>query len=216
LAVRYLLSHGNEKLGSSIFGWTIPAIQTCPGRSETCSRVCFATHGRFVTHKVKELMAWRYEQSKRADFVDRMVNELFRRSVLVLRVHVSGDFATPSYTRKWIEIAARSPKVRFFAYTRSYRVPKIEAHLRVLAALSNFKLWYSADCDTGVPPNVPPGVRVAWLQHSETPPAGGDLVFQVQKLRRLALPMAIPVCEQELPEGKARGTTCSNCHICWT
>lgn len=212
---RNLLSIGSSKLGESIFGWAIPAVQTCPGRSACCSRVCYATHGRFVTGKVQRLMKWRYEQSKRPDFVDTMSGEIYRRGVLVLRVHVSGDFATPAYTTKWIEIAARSQHTRFFAYTRSWRVATIEPLLRAFAALPNVRLWYSADRETGLPENVPEGVRVAWLQDTEQLPQGGELVFQVRKLRRLSLPMAAPVCEQELPEGKKRGVNCSNCRVCW-
>jgi hypothetical protein len=161
-------------------------------------------------------MEWRLQQAKQRNFVDTMSDEVFRRGVLVLRVHVAGDFFTPAYTAKWIEIATRSPHTRFFGYTRSWRVPKIEPYLRAFAALPNVRLWYSADRETGMPPSVPDGVRVAWMQDTEAAPAGGDLVFQVRKLRRLSLPLAAPVCEQETPEGKARGVNCANCTVCWS
>src|SRR5262245_22311744 len=125
MAERWLLSKGNSKLGEGIHGWTIPAVLSCPGRTECCERVCFGRHGRFVTETMTRLNAGRYEQSRKAWVVDRMCDEIVRRGVLVLRVHVVGDFATPRYAQKWIEIAARSPNTRMFAYSRSWRIDKI-------------------------------------------------------------------------------------------
>jgi hypothetical protein len=168
-----------------------------------------------VTDKVKKLLRWRLEQSKQADFVDRMVDELFRRGILVCRIHVGGDFYSASYVNRWAQIAARSTHTRFFAYTRSWRVARIEPALRVLAGLKNVRLWYSADRETGLPGDAPEGVRVAWLQTSVTEEVAGDLVFQVRKLRKLELPLAVPVCPQETPKGKAEGVICANCRLCF-
>jgi len=90
-------------------------------------------------------MRWRLQQSKRKDFADRMIDEVYTRGVLVCRIHVAGDFYSPGYLSKWIEIAAGSRNTRFFTYTRCWRVEKIEPLLRVFAALENVRLWYSAD-----------------------------------------------------------------------
>lgn len=215
--MKSLLSRGSSKLGESIFGWAIPAVHTCPGRSSACQAVCYATKGRFSTRKVKQQNQWRYDQSKQSVFVDRMVSEIFKRGVLVLRVHVAGDFATPAYTRKWIEIAARCPNVTFFGYSRSWRVDTIRPLLYAFGALPNVKLWLSCDRDTGVPQDVPERIRIAWLQDQESQPApDGDLTFLVRKLRRLSLPLVVPVCSEETPKGKADGVNCSNCRKCWT
>ena len=92
---------------------------------------------------------------------------------------------------------------------------KIEPLLKVYAGLKNVRLWYSADADTGYPADIPPGVRVAYLQTSGKEVPQGDLVFKVRKLRKLELPMAIPVCGKETPEGAASGTNCSSCQVCW-
>ncbi len=212
--VRSLLSQGTDKMGATLFGWSIPAISTCPGKTSLCRHACYATHGRYVTGTVKRLMRWRLRQCRQEDFVGRMADEIFRRGVLVCRIHVAGDFFSPEYVSKWIDVVARSPHTRFFAYTRSWRVPVIEPYLRALAALKNVRLWYSADAEAA-PSDVPEGVRVAWLQVSEEEKVAGDLVFQVRKLRRLELPLAVPVCPQEVPEGKARGVNCANCAWCW-
>lgn len=215
---RNLLSAPNGgKLGGSIFGWSIPAIRTCPGRSAVCESVCYADTGRFLTRKVQELNEWRYAQSKRKDFVDTMVEEIHRRGVIVLRVHVAGDYYSPAYARKWTEIALRSPQTTFFSYTRSWRVRPIYRWLEAMSCVPNVKLWFSADCETGIPVDVPERVRIAWLQHSTLPaPPGVDLVFQVKRVRakpgQVSLPM---VCGEETPEGKANGVTCSSCQLCW-
>jgi hypothetical protein len=214
-SVRPLLSLGNDKLGGTIHSWSIPAVTSCPGSSCVCRRVCYATHGRFSTAKSKEAMRWRLQQSKRMDFAERMIDEVYTRGVLVCRIHVAGDFYSPGYLSKWIEIAAGSPSTRFFTYTRSWRVAKIEPLLRAFAALDNVRLWYSADSDTGFPPDVPPAVQVAWLQDTARVPEQADLLFQTRGVRSLALPLVIPVCAQELPEGKARGVNCANCGVCW-
>jgi hypothetical protein len=144
-----------------------------------------------------------------------MIDEVYRKGVLVCRIHVAGDFFSPSYLSKWIEIAARSPNTRFFTYTRSWRVEKIEPLLRAFAALENVRLWYSADSDTGYPSQVPEGVQVAWLQDTSVVPEKAHLLFQTRSVRKLALPLVIPVCGQELPEGKTKGVNCANCGVCW-
>ncbi len=213
-SVRPLLSLGNDKMGATIHSWSIPAVRNCPGRTSVCEDVCYATHGRFVTTKSKKLMEWRLKQATRNDFVDRMVEELFRRGVLICRIHVAGDFMTPTYTGKWLQVVARSQHVRFFAYTRSWRVGSIVPLLEAMAKLENMRLWYSADSEA-CPSDVPENVQVAWLQTSKEDEVEGDLVFQVRSLRRLELPLAVPICPQETPAGKERGVNCANCQICW-
>ena len=40
-------------------------------------------------------MRWKLQQSKRKDFAGRMIDEVYRKGVLVCRIHVSGDFYHP-------------------------------------------------------------------------------------------------------------------------
>ena len=129
-------------------------------------------------------LAWNYAQSKRKDFVDRMVRELYRKGVLVCRWHVSGDVFSPGYTRKLIEIMRQSQHTKFFGYSRSWSVTTIEPLLREMAELENMRLFYSADCETGMPPNVPDRVRVAWMQVDEVETLNEvDLLFRDKPLR---------------------------------
>lgn len=215
--IRPLLVAGNGKLGGSIWHFDLPAVRTCPGRSRLCSDECYALRGHFAFPQVQERLEWCFEQSKRNDFVPRMVNELFRKGILVCRVHVAGDLYNPTYAKKWVEIVRQSKQTIFLCYTRSYRVKRIETVLRELASLDNMHLWYSADAETGVPQNVPERVRVAYMQtETEEAPEGVDLLFRVQRLRkRIELPQVAPVCNQETPDGRERGVTCSSCQFCW-
>jgi hypothetical protein len=211
-----LLTRGNDKLGSRIFAFNLPARTTCPGMSAACAN-CYATRGRWRFPAVREALEWNLRTARRRHFVEDMVEELRRRRVRLLRLHSSGDLFDEAYTRRWVEILDRSPSVTAYAYTRSWRVGAILPALEQLAALPNMRLWYSADEDTGVPSPVPQGVRVAWLlQRADEPvPAGVDLVFRVHALRkeptrRIGLAL---VCLTE--QGRESATTCSTCGVCW-
>jgi hypothetical protein len=211
-----LLTRGNDKIGGKIYAFNLPACATCPGQSAACAS-CYAQRGRWLFRNVRDALAWNYRLAQRQFFVAEMVEELRRRRVRVLRLHSSGDLFDAAYTRKWVEILTRSPDVVAYTYTRSWRVPAILPALVELAAVPNFRLWFSADADTGMPPEVPPGVRVAWLQEDEADalPAGVDLVFRVHRLRktprkRIGLTL---VCPTE--QGREHTLTCSTCAHCW-
>ncbi len=216
--IRALLAQGNGKLGQSIHHFDLPAVTTCPGRSPACEAVCYANCGRFHADLVRDRLRWCLRQSRREDFADRMVDEIRRKGVLVVRIHVSGDFYNAPYTQKWLTVFHQCPATRFFLYTRSWRVPEIAVVLEQMAEQSNVRVWYSADPETGLPEPVPAGVRVAWMQSSEDDPQLGNLVFRVQRLRthpigRVGLPM---VCPHETPGGRHRNVNCGNCGHCWS
>jgi hypothetical protein len=86
-----------------------------------------------------------------------------------------------------------------------------------MGELPNCTAWYSCDRDTGVPPNVPTGVRIAWLAASpeEVVPGGIDLVFRVRGLRRAVAPESAPVCPSEDGVPRPRQVTCDACGRCW-
>lgn len=219
---RFLLGTGNTKLGDTIHTWSIPALKTCPGKSGICSSVCYATVGRFLGATVQKALAWRLAQSKDSNFAARMADEIFRRGALLVRIHVAGDFYSPGYVAKWNEILERSPNTRFYAYTRSWRIPKLKQSLADLALQTNLRLWYSADEETGLPApsELPKRVKVAWLDTTSPgkQPAKGttDLTFLTRDVRKTPLEL-LPsnACAQEAPGGKESGITCANCGVCW-
>jgi hypothetical protein len=211
-----LLTIGNQKLGRTIAGFSLPPVDSCPGRTPTCEGCCYARSGRFVLPAVRRLLAWNFEVSRRPSFVADMVEELQRRRIRRLRVHVSGDFYDPEYTWKWIAILRATPQVRSYAYTRSWRSAAILPALEQLTASENFTLWFSCDSDSGLPPRVPPGVRLCWLMTCENELVPKvDLVFRTRPLRkvpsrRVGLTM---ICPSE--SGATASTSCSRCGHCW-
>ena len=209
-----LLMQGNGKLGNAIHVWSIPALDTCPGSTSVCRTACYALRHRFRFAQVRDRLRWNWQQSRRSDFVERMVAEIRSRGVLVLRLHVAGDFPDAEYAEKWLAIVKRSPRVRFFGYTRSWRIPSIATVLEKIASLHSMRLWFSVDAETGIPEHLPQGVRLAHLQVHDGPlPADADLVFRIPRLRTLAtLPI---VCDSETVEGKATSVTCGSCARCF-
>src|SRR5206468_648529 len=106
--------------------------------------------------------------------------------------------------------------VRFYAYTRSWRNPRIAPVLEAMAAESNCRLWYSCDQETGGPDSMPEHVRIAWLMTSNEEAPSGDLVFRVRGLRREPARRIglVLVCPTENGT-TARHTDCERCGNCW-
>jgi DNA modification methylase len=219
-----LFTQGNKKLGENVFIFNLPVIATCPGRSAACEAVCYADWGYFRYPKNRQRNMRNLEASKSPDFVDRAVAELRRRGAQLVRPHSSGDFYNAEYVSKWQQIAASMPDVTFWAYTRSWRIPAILEELKRLAQLPNFCLWFSADQDTGLPPNVE-NVRACWLQIGEEPPHDPvsrqlevELIFPAKlrgraKNKRIASALVCPTYNGT-PAGEK--TTCEKCAFCWT
>lgn len=214
--IRNLLTRGNGKLGEGVHAWSIPAVETCPGRSGLCSRVCYARSGRFRTRTMQSRLAENLAAARADDFAARVVAEVRRRGVHVLRIHVSGDFYDAEYAQKWATIARRCPGTTFYAYTRSWRVPTIAPALAELAGLPNVRLWYSCDAETGPPPELPPGIRIAYLQTDGHEQPIGDLVFRVRPLRgpMASRPALAVVCPTELSVPRRPDVTCTSCRLC--
>ena len=55
-------------------------------------------------------------------------------------------------------------RVKFYFYTRSWRVAAIVPTIEAMAKRANCKVWYSTDFESGIPAVVPDGVRLAYLQ----------------------------------------------------
>lgn len=216
-----MLTRGNHKLGRRrIWGFSLPSGPrgTCAGMTPTCGDHCYAL--AFERYRPAAAAAYRRNLAlaRRRDFVRRVRAFLVAHAVRIVRVHVGGDFYSARYARKWLRVMRRSPRVRFYFYTRSWRVPATKTVIDRMAGLPNCRAWYSTDGDTGVPPDVPPGVRVAWLRTdpADAPPPGTDLVFRVRRLRRFPEPVPSPcVCPAEDGVPRARPATCERCGICW-
>jgi hypothetical protein len=213
------LIRGNTKVGDTIFTFSLPAALTCPGATPTCLASCYARRNRYKFGSVRARLLANWAASREPFFAEQLIREITERQAQVVRIHSSGDFYGLTYIRRWARIIDHCRWVAFYAYTRSWRVPglrdAIEEHL---APLGNLRLWYSADRDTGMPEDLPAGVRVAWLQDDEDDPVPGgvDLVFRVHRLRRrparrIGLTLVCPT------ENGVTGdrTDCGRCGLCW-
>ena len=210
-----MLTPGNRKLGGArIWGFALPS-----GTAGVCVRHCYAVRTEQYRHRA----AARYEKNlaltRRRDFGVRVRAFLTLHGVRVVRIHTGGEFYSAEYAAKWLEVVRRRHRVRFYTYTRAWRIPAIRLVLDEMAKEPNGRLWYSCDRDTGVPAERPPEVRIAWLMTGadDPPPPEADLVFRVQHLRRVPLAVigGVPVCPAEDGLLRAVPMTCDRCRICW-
>lgn len=214
-----LLSDGNSKLGRRIWSFSIPAVETCPGATAACQRACYAKKGFMAFNDVVAKYERNYEAAQREDFVDTVVAEIRTVNAEVVRVHAAGDFYSEAYIQKWQRIA-RKTSARFYAYTRSWRVPELLGSLSAMAAIPNWELWFSVDKDCERVPDVP-GVRVAYMaaepgDFRRVRPTA-DLVF-IDRSQRTAVRKAVKgvrVCPVENGVKYRYGMDCFRCGICW-
>jgi len=157
-----------------------------------------------------------WKASRRQDFVTKMIAEIQRRRCEIVRISISGDFYSPDYVEKWVEIVRNCPTTVFFSYTRSWRLAAIRPALDRLAALPNMRLWWSVDSETGIPDDVPPRVRLAYMSVAliDEPAQPVDLVFRDYPIRgitqkRVAGAMVCP------PENGVTKINCEKCGFCW-
>ena len=122
------VSFGNRKLPKDTLIFNLPARMTCPGKTELCSRVCYALKAeRQYTCPVRNVLTARMgnlEASRRLDFTDQISDQIQKglKNIKRVRIHESGDFYNQAYLDKWYEIAHAFPELRFYAYTKSFNL----------------------------------------------------------------------------------------------
>jgi len=116
--MRKLLVAGNSTMPSSVGIFNLPALFTCTP-SPWCTKHCYALKGRFRWSCVKEACDWRYKQSLKKNFVEKVVDEIKHRpSIKYVWIHISGDFYSKEYIDKWAEIARNFPEIIFRTNTK--------------------------------------------------------------------------------------------------
>ena len=143
---------------------------------------------------------------------------LVAHAVAVVRLHVGGDFYSVAYAMKWLRVMRRSPRVRFYFYTRAWRDQAMRGALERMAELPNCRAWYSCDRETGCRHH--PAGRQAGLavRHAgDVPPASATLIFRVRGLRRHEATHlgGVRVCPTEDGTPRAGPVTCERCQSCW-
>lgn len=116
------LKRTSKKLGVRVFNFGIPAYKSASGKltcpmADACVKFCYAKKGAYIWSNVKPAFEKRYQLSKTDEFVDAMNIEIRNKKPDYVRVHDSGDYYSPKYLKKWIQIAKNNPKVKFYSYT---------------------------------------------------------------------------------------------------
>lgn len=212
-----MISPGNSKLGA-IPNFSLEAVKTCPGASEACKSICYATSGFYNMPSVQAFYERNLKLARSMKFVDKILEEIQKRQIRLMRIHASGDFETPAYASKWLEIITRSKHTRFFAYTRSWREEAIRPILWDMSRRSNMSLLLSCDHETGAPPRWHK-VRIAYMATSDddSPKFPVDLVFRDQTqtpMIREPLSGAL-VCPVEQGVERSVKITCEKCRLCF-
>jgi hypothetical protein len=217
-----MLTPGNKKLGERlIWGFGLPSGRpdVCAGMSAECREHCYARQ----VERLRPAALARYEKnlalSRLPDFERRIRYFLLGHEIAVVRLHVGGDFYSAAYARKWARVMRRLPEVRFFLYTRAWRLTAIRPALERMAGLPNCRVWYSCDRETGVPARVLPRVRLVWLltRAGDDPPRGAGLAFRIRRLRGEPRTRAngVRICPAEDGVLRERRVTCDRCGLCW-
>ena len=159
-----MLSIGmNRKLGKKIGVLNLPAGTTCPGKTELCSKVCYAAKAERIYKSAAASRQRNLAASKQADFADKMVAEIAEHKLARVRLHESGDVYNQGYLEKLFEICNRCPSTEFLAYTKSY-------HLDWTNKPANLRVLWSVDKTTKAP--LPVGDQAYTVARGDTPPAG--------------------------------------------
>ena len=152
------LSEGNPKTGRSVLTYSRAPETTCPGASSWCELACYAKRPFNRYQQTREQWS-RNAENDRAPLLPPPRKD---GKPTLLRIHVSGDFDTAGYIRSWVGVLKERPDVHAWAYTRSWRVPRLMKALEELRGLSNMQLF--ASVDPTIDQSPPPGWRVAFIQ----------------------------------------------------
>jgi len=132
----------NQKLAKDIPIFNLPAVLSCPIKSELCKKICYAKRTEIrrkntLIHRINNYIA-----SLDPNFVNNMNKKLKllkkKYTIKYFRIHESGDFYNQKYFNSWIKISKENPDITFLAYTRNYK-------LNFNNLPTNFKVFISLD-----------------------------------------------------------------------
>jgi hypothetical protein len=128
-----------SKLGC--YSWSLEAFETCHGAKNPDGSVvdaCKVCYARAGFYKMPDAIALRHRNRldwKSLDWVDRMVKALKRQTHF--RWFDSGDIVSVDLGQKILEVCSRTPHVKHWIPTRTYKFPKYYEVLEALQALPN-------------------------------------------------------------------------------
>ena len=201
-----LLTQNSELRPDGIWNWTLPAfgvtltngttMNVCPNAG-ACAQFCYARNGTYLFRNVKarHIANLEYVLEDPAGWQQQMLTEvqhprMFGRYV---RIHDAGDFFNADYLTLWLEIAAATPAVTFYAYTKE--VAMLKEHQAAGVIPANFRYLFSmgGKQDHLVDPDVDRHADV-FAGHAEVEAAGyadqsaSDLLAITLPTTRIGIP----------------------------
>ena len=166
-ALQPCLGNGNTKVGA-LPTFSLPSGITCPGASAWCRKHCYGQRFERLRPNCRFAYARNLQLSfAPADLADQLT-KIIPPETPCLRLHVTGDFYSAEYISAWHSVCVAHPTILFWAYTRSWAIPKLMASLEELRSLENVQLFGSTDPTMCVPPST---WRVAFI--ADDPRANG-------------------------------------------
>ena len=123
------LKKTSKALGVRVFNFGIPAYKSASGKltcpfADECVKFCYAKKGAYIWSNVSPAFEKRYQITKQDDFVEQMTVEITKKKPDYIRVHDSGDYYSKEYLRRWLQISAIHPGIKFYSYTNCVEMLK--------------------------------------------------------------------------------------------
>ena len=188
------LQLGNDKLGRSIWTWSMPAVTACgTAPSAYCERSCYAIAFRRFPTVVRAHQRNHELTRDRTSFLTELRTDLgYLPAGSVVRLHVAGDFFSADYATTWLRLISGFEHLTFYGYTRAWTDREIHRVLAKVRARPNVRLWASSDWTMSRPPSRWPEARV--FRSIADARAAGYIV-----------------CPEQLGEKPS----CETCQLCW-
>lgn len=139
IAGKLTFQFGNAKLNETIATFSLPSGWTCPMALECLSKAnrntgrmtdgshtkfrCFSASQEAVFTTTRDSRWYNLDMLKAAR-TQRNMRELIcnslplYRKISKVRIHVAGDFFSETYFRAWLDVAAITPELIFYGYTK--------------------------------------------------------------------------------------------------
>jgi len=147
------IGNGNIKVSRHVPTFSLPSKTTCPGASDWCLKNCYAARYERLRPNCRSAYERNLVISRYPVVFMAFMMESLPVFLPLLRIHVSGDFYSREYIDCWREIIASRQRTKFWAYTRSWVIPKLVDPLARLRALPNMHLFASTDETMPAPPD---------------------------------------------------------------
>lgn len=125
-----LTDYSDETVSYKYAQFNLMAKTTCPYRSKDCEKFCYAKRDERYTN-ARTNRDSNMQASLSENFVERMIytietelsSKRYSNSIMIVRIHESGDFYNQKYLNNWIEIFNHfmNSKIIFQFYTKSFK-----------------------------------------------------------------------------------------------